>query len=383
MAKVIFHIDLNAFFATCEQLRNPELFGKPIAVCTDSRGSVVTTASYEARAFGVHSALPLAIAKQKCPQLITVDADFSLYHKKSGEFMDFLKDYSTIIEPASIDEAYLDVTQLIKNYEKPLQLAIDIQQQLKQKTGLWCSIGVGPNKFLAKMASDRRKPDGIFVLRKREVESKLWPLDIGKMHGIGRVSSQKLREINIITIGDLANAALDRLVPVLKNQAYFFQQLAWGNDESVLETDHQVKSISASNSLYEPLFEYEEISQLLRTQAADIARKLNQDQFGALQLSLTVRNDVYQQYSKSITFKSPITDAQDMYQQALLLYDQFEVEGGLKYCGLFVNRFESIEDEIFTLFNQQQNISSQEIIQKVNDLFDGKVLKRGSEASNE
>ncbi len=382
-ARVIFHIDLNAFFATCEQLKNPQLIGKPVAVCTDSRGAVVTTASYEARSFGVNSAMPLAIAKQKCPHLITVDADFRWYHQKSEQFINFLKRYSTQIEQASIDEAYLDVTETILKYDKPLQFALDLQTALKGELGLPSSIGIAPNKFLAKMASDRRKPMGIFVIRKREIETKLWPLAIDKMHGVGKVSSEKLKALGINKIGDLAKADLEDLALVLKNQAFYFQQLAFGNDNSEIETEHQVKSISASNSLYEPLFEYEEISNLIRTQALDLEKKLVSEQVGASALTLNLRNDLFQQYSKSTSFSSALSDANALYQHALLLYDQAELEGGLKYCALTINKFQPIEDEIFNLFNQEFELSSKDIIHKINTFIDAEVLKKGRDANYE
>lgn len=383
MSKVIFHVDLNAFFAACEQLKNPELLGKPIAVCTDSRGAVVTTASYEARAFGVHSAMPLTIAKHKCPDLITVDADFTWYHLKSAQFIEFLRKFTTQVEQASIDEAYLDVTEIISNYDKPLQLAVDLQKGLKEKLGLNASIGIAPNKFLAKMASDQRKPLGMYVLRKREIESKLWNLSIDSMHGIGKVSSAKLKDIGINTIGDLAKTELDSLTKVLKNQAYYFQQLAHGNDDSWIETQHQVKSISSSNSLFEALHDYNEITQLIYSQIADLEKKLISENYGALNLSVSLRNDLFEQYTRSTTFNHAINNLTELYQHALLLYDSCELEGGLKYCSFTINRFQESEDQIYNLFNQKTELSTQDIIAKVNTLFDAKVLKKGREASNE
>ena len=186
--RVIFHIDLNAFYASAEVLKNSALEGQPAAVAGLHRRSVVSTANYEARKCGVHSAMPLLMALEKCPQLVVVQGDFSWYEELSNRFFTYLRKFTPCIEPASIDECYMDVTDIIGNYKRPLDLAWIIQKRVYEDLRLPCSIGVGPNKFLAKMASDMRKPMGITVLRKQEVPSKLWPLPITDMWGIGKKS---------------------------------------------------------------------------------------------------------------------------------------------------------------------------------------------------
>jgi len=185
MVRVYFHIDLNAFFANAEVLLDPSLKGKPIAVSGQTRRSVVSTASYEARAFGVHSAQPLSEALKLCPELEVVTPHFSWYHELSEDFMNIVRSYTDIIEQASIDECYADMTEAIRRFEHPLDLAVQIQKRVLNETGIPCSIGVAPNMFLAKMASDMKKPIGITVLRIREEQSKLWPLPNGDMRGVG------------------------------------------------------------------------------------------------------------------------------------------------------------------------------------------------------
>ncbi|MDE8038924.1 DNA polymerase IV, partial [Erysipelothrix rhusiopathiae] len=186
MAQVIFHIDINAFYASAHLITDSSLYGKPVVVCSNQRGSVVTTASYEARSFGVNSAMPLAHAKRLCPNLEVIEVDFELYQELSVKFMNIIRSYSAVMQPASIDECYVDMTEVIKKYEKPLDLAVEIQKNIWEALRLPISIGVAPNKFLAKMASDMQKPRGITVLRIREVSQKLWPLSIESMYGIGK-----------------------------------------------------------------------------------------------------------------------------------------------------------------------------------------------------
>ena len=186
MASVLFHIDLNAFFANAEMLRHPEYKGKPLAIGSLSSRSVLATANYEARKFGVHSAMPVFQAKEKCPGLVIVPGDYEYYRKLSSRFFAYLRRYSDKLEPLSIDECFLDVTEQIKKYPRPLDMAVQIQQGVLKEIGLSCSIGVGPNRFLAKMASDMKKPMGITVLRKSEIRNKLWPLPIEQMYGSGK-----------------------------------------------------------------------------------------------------------------------------------------------------------------------------------------------------
>ena len=183
MARVYFHIDMNAFFVNAEILLDPSLKGKPVAVSGTTRRSVVSTASYEARAFGVHSAQPIQEAIKLCPDLVIVSGHYQYYRELSEQFMNIVKRYTSEIEQASIDECYADVTDTIMKLQRPLDLAVRIQKEILTELGLPCSIGVGPNMFLAKMASDMKKPMGITVLRIRDVKDKMWPLPIWDMRG--------------------------------------------------------------------------------------------------------------------------------------------------------------------------------------------------------
>ena len=244
--QVIFHIDLNAFYASAEISRNPSLKGKPIVISGKSKRSIITTASYEARKYGIHSAMPLFQAKQLCKDLIILPADFELYHRLSNEFFTIIASYSEILEVASIDECYLDVTSIIQEKKiHPVVLAKDIQTKVYEQLNLQCSIGISPNKFLAKMASDMKKPMGITVLTRNNLKEVMWPLDIKDMFGISKKTHPKLRAVGINTIGDLADYKnYDNLKKVIGKNALLVYRKANGIDTNTVDYGHnEVKSV--------------------------------------------------------------------------------------------------------------------------------------------
>lgn len=375
-ARVIFHIDLNAYYASAAQIKNQELLGKPVVVCRSTRGAVVTTASYEARAYGIFSAMPLSIAYTKCKDLIVVEPDFDFYNTLSQKFYELLFEFSDLVEKASIDECFLDVTETIKNYNKPLNLAVDIQSRILNELGLKSSIGVGPNKFLAKMASDMKKPMGITVLRKREVESKLWPLNIEDMYGIGKKSQSMLKAINVHTIGDLARADKTLLQPIFMNQLDAVLQRVYGEDSKIIEVNNDVKSISASNSLFEGLGDYEDISLLIANHCDDIASKMKKDNMYGLTLSMAISFDDSKVTSKSKRLDDGFKNYQQLLEHGLLLFDEFDFSGEVTYLSLSLSNLKKHEeDEIFNLFNINNQVNSvSDIIEKVNSLFNSEVL---------
>jgi len=215
MSRVYFHIDLNAFFANAELLLDPSLKGKPLVVSGSTRRSVVSTASYEARAYGIHSAMPVAEAVKLCPDLIIQEGIIIFTVSFTEQFLSIVRSYTEEIEQASIDECYADVTDVIMTYPRPLDLAWNMQQRILKEVGIPCSIGVAPNMLLAKMASDMKKPMGITVLRIRDVPEKMWPLPIGEMRGVGNKTVPLMEELGIHTIGDLAHYQdLNELKPI-------------------------------------------------------------------------------------------------------------------------------------------------------------------------
>ena len=207
-ARIILHVDMNTFYASVEMAHNPELKGKPLAIAGNARErrGIIVTASYEARKKNIKTTMPIWQAQKLCPELILMEPNFDRYRTASQGIFDLLRMYTPLVEPVSIDEGYLDITDYCEE-QSPIEIAQTIQKRIMETMDLPCSIGIAPNKFLAKTASDMKKPMGITILRKREVPAKLWPLPVGEMHGVGEKTAEKLATIQVRTIGDLANAS--------------------------------------------------------------------------------------------------------------------------------------------------------------------------------
>src|SRR5215471_4199187 len=200
MVRKIIHIDMDAFYASVEQRDNPDLRGKPVVVAWQAKRSVVCAASYEARAFGVRSAMPAVQAERLCPSAVFIPPDFVRYKAVSREVREIFKRHTDLIEPLSLDEAYLDVTENKSGLPTATLVARTIREQIRQELNLTASAGVAPNKFLAKLASDWRKPDGLFVIQPDEVDSFLLPLPVGRIPGVGKVTEEKLSKLGIRTV---------------------------------------------------------------------------------------------------------------------------------------------------------------------------------------
>lgn len=376
MAQVIFHIDINAFYASAHLITDSSLYGKPVVVCSNQRGSVVTTASYEARSFGVNSAMPLAHAKRLCPNLEVIEVDFDLYQELSVKFMNIIRSYSAVMQPASIDECYVDMTEVIKKYEKPLDLAVEIQKNIWEALRLPISIGVAPNKFLAKMASDMQKPRGITVLRIREVSQKLWPLSIESMYGIGQKTVPKLKQIGIETIGDLARFNPDHLKSILGVNAQNFVQKANGYDHSVIDTDVTMKSIGQSKTFKDAMTDLDEIRNAILNELVEVKRRMERQDVVGKTVSFSIRLDDYKTATRSFTFDEYTRDQNLVFERLMSLYDEFEGEGGVSFISVTMTNLLP-KDEIIeqlNIFDDLDKITVNDIIQRLNkelnqDLF--------------
>jgi DNA polymerase-4 len=239
----ILHVDLDAFFAAVELKRHPDLRGKPVVVGgrgdPQSRG-VVSTATYEARAFGIHSGMALRLAWRLCPEAVFLPVDFEAYALESERFKAILSQFSDTIEDAGIDEAYLDVSGV----SDPIVVGRAIKEQVKGKTGLTCSVGIAPNKLLAKLASDMQKPDGLTVLTQADIPNRVWPLPAAKLLGVGPKTEARLREMGVTTIGELAALSMETLVEHFgAARGQYLHEAAHGRDDSPLITHWEHKSV--------------------------------------------------------------------------------------------------------------------------------------------
>ena len=244
----ILHIDMDAFYASVEQRDDPQLRGKPVIVAWKSNRSVVCAASYEARRFGVRSAMPAVRAERLCPDGVFVAPDFTRYRAVSRQVREILQRHTDLVEPLSLDEAYLDVTENKTGLPTATSVARTIREQIRQELNLTASAGVAPNKFLAKIASDWQKPDGLFVIQPSEVDKFLLPLPVGRLPGVGKVTGEKLEKLGIRTIGDLRGLELSVLESTFGRYGARLYELARGIDDSAVVPERPTKSISAEDT---------------------------------------------------------------------------------------------------------------------------------------
>jgi len=384
MSRIYFHIDLNAFFANAEILLDPSLKGKPLIVAGATRRSVVSTASYEARAFGIHSAMPVSEAQKLCRDLIIVSGHYAYYEELSSQFMNIVSEYTDQIEVASIDECYADVTDKIIHYAKPLDLAWEIQKRILTEVGLPCSIGVGPNMFLAKMASDMKKPMGITVLRIRDVPEKMWPLPIGDMRGVGAKTLPFMEELNIKTIGDLANYKnLNELRDVFGRNTEEIIARANGHDDRVIEMETGSKSMGVSETMLEDVTDYEELRGMLRMLARKLSSRLKEEHKLGSRITLRICYYDFRNADRSLHKEQPIYKPDDLFLAAITLFDANWDEGeAVRLLGLSVSEFMS-EDaakqmNLFSPETEDEKEEIREVLSDLNRLLGTKAFVRAS-----
>ena len=326
MCRIIFHIDMDAFYAAVEIQQRPELKGKPVIIGADPKGGkgrgVVSTASYEARHFGVHSALPISRAYRLCPQGIYLPPNMRLYVQVSHQIMDIFRQYTDRIEPISIDEAFLDMSNVILPAEEPKHFAVLIKNQIKKETGLTASIGIAPNKFLAKVASDLNKPDGLTeVIRKQEKEF-LAPLPIRKLWGVGIKTEIELKKLAISTIGDIQKMTRERLKKELGKHGEFLWELAQGIDDRPVEMERMAKSVSQERTFETDV---EDKSYLLRTLhqcAHRVAESLREDHLAGKTIQLKLRWKDFTTFTRQKTLSGSTDDSNTIYEIAKKLMEE-------------------------------------------------------------
>lgn len=381
MARVLFHIDLNAFYASAEELRHPEYKDKPIAVGSLSSRGVLSTANYKAREYGVHSAMPTMQARELCPELIIIPGDYEYYRELSRKFFDYLRQYSGKLEILSVDECFLDVTEPIKKYKRPLDLAVQIQQGLKHQLGLSCSIGVAPTKFLAKMASDMRKPMGITVLRKSEIKTKLWPLPVEDVVGIGKKTVPALKKAGIDTIGDLADPDNRQTVQNILGSSYLpVMQKITGASSDQLSYSNTRKSISHVQTFHHDLYSLEEVLE----QASHIARllssKMQKARRKGAQISVTLRDTDFNNQVRSAPLPGYTNQYEVIYQAASNLFTENFEPVGYRLIGITIGSLQD-EDKIVEQPSllEPDMASSDAVVSKLNDMMDASVFMKASD----
>ena len=303
-------MDMDAFYASVEQRDKPELRGKPVAVGgrPDSRG-VVAAASYEARVFGVRSAMPMARAVRLCPELVIVHPDFERYRRVSGQVMEILRSCTPLVEPLSLDEAYLDVTENAWNEPLGITVAKRLKAQIHETTGLTASAGVAPNKFLAKIASGYRKPDGLTVIAPERVEAFLQDLPVEALWGVGPVTARKLRAVGIEKLVQIRTADMNLLHRSVGSLADWLRQLSFGDDPRPVTPDRESKSSSTENTYAEDLTDLEVIRAELDRMARENADWLARRKLAARTVTIKVRYADFSTITRSHTLSVATADA--------------------------------------------------------------------------
>lgn len=370
--RIIFHIDMNAFFASCEIAENPKLANKPIVVAHNDvfRKSIILTASYEARKFGIKTTMLTGEAIKLCPELIIVEPNFDLYHKYSQTFFNYLYTITNKVEPTSIDEGYLDVTETCEKINA-IELAKLIQKTLLEKYKLPVSIGIAPNKFLAKMASDLKKPLGITILRKREIDKILWPLPIGEMHGVGKKTRPRLENIGINTIGDLAQF---KNIPLLektvgKAMATYLIERANGIDPSEVNYNSidDLSSLSNSHAFRYNVININDIKNTLKVLTNTLSDRLIKRNLIAHTVGIQIKYANFKLINRSTSLENGINDNHELWHVIEDLFDDYYNGNEVRLVGVFATRLTDSSTQIkqYTIFDDMEQLSKVSKVERI------------------
>ena len=334
MRRWIMHVDMDAFFASVEQRDFPHLRGKPVIVGGKSRRGVVATASYEARRFGVHSAMPITKARELCPHGVFVVPRFDAYREASEEIHEIMLHYADAYEPISLDEAFLDISGMGSQYPTLGAIGRAIKKEIRDKVHLVASVGIGPNKFLAKMASDMEKPDGLTIIPYGREKEILAPLPVRRLWGVGEVTEKKLLAAGYRTIGDIQEAAPGRLKDLLGNQGAFLKQLAFGIDTRPIEAERQVKSIGDESTYDEDLTDQKQIEKEIAMHSDIVARRLRKHDLFARTISLKIRFASFKTVMRSLSLEEGTNLQEDIDRAALALLSRIPLYEGIRLIGV-------------------------------------------------
>ena len=400
MAKIIMHIDLNAFFVRCEEIKNPSLEGKPVLIGHEGRGGIVSTASYAARKKGCHSGQPMFQATKCCPEAIIVPPDYHFYQLMSNAFFAFLTRYSSIIEKASIDECFVDMSKALRNVTDPEAYLLNLQRELFEETKLRCSIGIAPTKWLAKMASDMKKPMGLVFLRKRDIEKVLYPMPIESFWGIGKKTAPRLRAQGIETIGDLARELKESGEEGgTKTFGKFYYELKnWieGTSSDAVYVDYgDPKSVSAQSTLDEDADNEIAVAPMIRSLSEEVSARAKADGLIGKTITLQIKEATYDEkrnsfkmHTKSITMRDGTNKADEIYDKCLNMYRENYLGLPIRLVGVGLSKLvnpkkETVQMSLWNYEEYEEMDKTKLLISELNRKLDGPKLKRASDIKKE
>ena len=373
--RIIFHIDMNAFYANCEISQHPEFRGKPIVICHNSKRSVVSTASYEARQFGISSAMPLFMAKEKCSDLIVVEPHFNLYHELSQKFFDIVYTYSKKVEIASIDECYVDMSDYFTvTHAQPYVVAKEIQDRILSTLSLPCSIGISPNKFLSKMASDMKKPLGITIITQKN-------LKVGDMYGIGKKTAPKLEEAGIKTIGDIANYDNYQTIrQFLGKNTLIYYNRANGRDLSpVIYEDTDMKSIGHSTTFESDISDEDSLKEEFKKVCLTVSERASKHDMYSNCIVITLKYTRFHSVTRQMLVQDYINDYEKIYSYVMMLFTKHYTHEPLRLIGVTLNnvkRKDSIIQQM-NIFDTKNNKTDpiDSLIENINKMTSAHLIK--------
>jgi DNA polymerase-4 len=337
----IIHIDMDAFYASVEQRDDPELRGKPVAVGGSRERGVVAAASYEARAFGVRSAMASVTARRKCPDLIFVKPRFDVYKQVSRQIRAVFAEFTPLIEPLSLDEAYLDVTENRKNLASATEVARAIRARILEETGLTSSAGVSYNKFLAKLASDHRKPNGQFVIPPGTGEAFLAEIEVKRFHGVGPVTAEKMNRLGIVTGADLRAQTPEFLQRHFGRAGAWYHAISRGEDDRPVTADRKRKSVGSETTFFEDLDDAGEIEMRIAAIAREVSDHCERAGVTGRTVTVKVKYTDFQQITRSRTGTVPVADAADLERRSLeLVRTIFPTPKKIRLLGVTVSSLE-------------------------------------------
>lgn len=382
--KYIIHIDMDAFFASIEQRDNPQYKEKPVIVGAppkDGKGrGVVSTCSYEARKFGIQSAMPISIAYRKCPEAIFLPVDIEKYSRVSQEVFNILTEFTPFIEKVSIDEAFLDVSETYKLFGAPRDMCVAIKNRIKKETGLTASVGLAPTKMAAKIASGLEKPDGLLEIEQENLLDFLWPLDADVLWGVGKKTKAALNSMGIQTIGDMAKRNKEELISAFGKNGVWFWEMAQGIDESKVRTEREMKSISNETTFEKDTRNKELIIGELSNLCEQVSARLREENFKCRTITLKIRLEGFQTHTRSITMEEPTNFSEVLIKRIRKLFEAFEInDRKVRLVGVRASNLSAADEK--TLFVDKEDIKKEEIhkaVDRIRKKFGGESIFRAS-----
>lgn len=366
---MIIHVDMDAFYASVEQLDNPELKGQCVMVGGTTNRGVVSAASYEARKYGVHSAMPIFQARKRCPQGVFVPPRMARYKAVSQNIMAILKRYSPLVEMVSIDEAYIDIAGCTGILGSPREIALSIKKKIQTETCLTCSVGVAPVRFLAKIASDLEKPDGLTIIYPEQVNDFIASLAIQKVPGVGKKATEQLNRLGIRFLGDVKHYPEGMLTKRLGKFGYRLMALSNGVDTTPVSPESEHKSVSSELTLEKDTMDTRYLKQRLLQQSERVSKELRKMGVKAKVVTLKLKHDDFKQVTRRVTIQSPTQSTEVIYKEAVKLLDQYSLGRKVRLVGVgasgFLSAAEPVQMNIF-----DENRSGNRNWEKVDNTLD-------------